>query len=163
MNEAPIEIVPYVPAHLESVVGLSLRAWEPVFESLHAALDEDVYRAFFPDWRKVQSQAVTAACESPEHDTWVAMTDGTVTGFVDVMMHSDGVLGEIHMVAVHPEQQHRGVGRRLTDFAVERLREKGASVAMVETGGDPGHEPARRTYEQAGFRLFPVARYFKKL
>ncbi|MEG3941431.1 hypothetical protein QT995_25235 [Microcoleus sp. S36b_A3] len=34
---------------------------------------------------------------------------------------------------------------------------------MVETGGDPGHERARHTYEKAGFELFPVARYFKKL
>jgi hypothetical protein len=36
-------------------------------------------------------------------------------------------------------------------------------VAMVETGGDPGHAPARRTYEKAGFSLVPVARYFKAL
>jgi hypothetical protein len=34
---------------------------------------------------------------------------------------------------------------------------------MVETGGDPGHERARHTYEKVGFELFPVARYFKKL
>lgn len=37
------------------------------------------------------------------------------------------------------------------------------SVAMVETGGDPGHERARHTYEKAGFELLPAARYFKKL
>ncbi|WP_333326866.1 hypothetical protein [Microcoleus sp. T3_A4] len=36
-------------------------------------------------------------------------------------------------------------------------------MAMVETGGDPGHERARHTYEKAGFELFPAARYFKKL
>jgi hypothetical protein len=34
---------------------------------------------------------------------------------------------------------------------------------LVETGGDPGHERARQTYEKVGFELFPVARYFKKL
>ncbi|MEP6500528.1 hypothetical protein [Microcoleus vaginatus] len=39
----------------------------------------------------------------------------------------------------------------------------GMSVAMVETGGDRGHERARHTYEKVGFELFPVARYFKKL
>jgi hypothetical protein len=33
-------------------------------------------------------------------------------------------------------------------------------VAMVETGGDPGHAAARRTYEKAGCVLSPVARYF---
>lgn len=37
------------------------------------------------------------------------------------------------------------------------------SVAMVETGGDPGHAPARHTYEKVGFGLFPITRYFKKL
>lgn len=37
------------------------------------------------------------------------------------------------------------------------------SVAMVETGGDPGHGPARRTYERAGFTAMPVARYFMAL
>jgi hypothetical protein len=43
------------------------------------------------------------------------------------------------------------------------MKEKGMSVAMVETGGDPGHAPARCTDEKLGFRLLPVARYFKKL
>jgi hypothetical protein len=37
------------------------------------------------------------------------------------------------------------------------------TVAMVETGGDSGHAPARRDYEKAGYTLLPVARYFKAL
>jgi hypothetical protein len=36
-------------------------------------------------------------------------------------------------------------------------------VAMVETGGDPGHAPARRACEKADYTLLPVARYFKAL
>jgi hypothetical protein len=35
--------------------------------------------------------------------------------------------------------------------------------AMVETGGDPGHAAARRTYEKVGYVHLPIARYFKKL
>ncbi len=35
-------------------------------------------------------------------------------------------------------------------------------VAMVETGGDPGHAAARRTYEKAVYVHLPtIARYFK--
>jgi hypothetical protein len=34
---------------------------------------------------------------------------------------------------------------------------------MAETGGDPGHAPARAVYERAGFTLLPVARYFRTL
>jgi hypothetical protein len=36
-------------------------------------------------------------------------------------------------------------------------------VAMVSTGGDPGHAPARRVYEKAAFTLQPSAQYFKAL
>ena len=50
-------------------------------------------------------------------------------------------------------------GTRLTTFALDRMRD----VAMVETGGDPGHAPARRSYEKAGFTLLPIGRYFKAL
>jgi hypothetical protein len=36
-------------------------------------------------------------------------------------------------------------------------------VAVIGTGGDPGHAPARRLYEQAGYRLMQAAQYFKIL
>ena len=54
-------------------------------------------------------------------------------------------------------------GTRLTTFALDRMRDAGMNVAMVETGGDPGHAPARRSYEKAGFTLLPIGRYFKAL
>ena len=156
-------IKPFEESHLESIVGLSLRAWESVHESLRDALDPAVFSALYPDWRILQREDVTKACTSPDHETWVAIEDGVVVGFVDTVLHPESSMGEIHMVAVDPDYQRRGIGTKLTDFAVERLRAAGMSVAMVETGGDPGHEPARRTYERAGFGVLPIARYFKKL
>ena len=39
----------------------------------------------------------------------------------------------------------------------------GVRVAVVETGGDPGHAPARATYAKAGFTSLPIVRYFKDL
>jgi len=155
-------IVPFAQSHLAAVVQLSLRAWEPVFESIRDALEPSVYSAFYPDWREVQRTDVTDACTSPDHDTWIALVDETAVGFVDIT-RSDPVLAEIHMLAVDPAYQGHGIGRQLTEFALARMREAGASVAMVQTGGDPGHAPARRTYEAAGFRCFPAAQYFVKL
>ena len=38
-----------------------------------------------------------------------------------------------------------------------------AATEVVETGGDPGHAPARAAYEAAGFTLLPIARYFRVL
>jgi hypothetical protein len=39
----------------------------------------------------------------------------------------------------------------------------GMDIAVVETGGDPGHVPARAAYEAAGFTLLSMARYFRML
>ncbi len=40
---------------------------------------------------------------------------------------------------------------------------EGLAVAFVGTGGDPGHEPARRFYETLGYRPFPVVQFYKAL
>ena len=72
-------------------------------------------------------------------------------------------MGEIHMIAVDPDFQRRGIAKDLTNHSLAWLKEAGMTTVVVDTGGDPGHAPARRTYESAGFRLFPIARYFKKL
>ena len=34
---------------------------------------------------------------------------------------------------------------------------------MIDTGGDPGHAPARQVYEKANYTLLPIVRYFKAL
>lgn len=36
-------------------------------------------------------------------------------------------------------------------------------VAMIETGGDPGHAPARRLYEHSGYTPLAAVRFFKPL
>ena len=94
---------------------------------------------------------------------WVAIDAGCTVGFVAVKCHAALSMGEIYMLAVDPDYQRRGIGTALTAFALERMRDAGMSVAMVETGGDPGHAPARHTYEKVGFGLLPIASYFKKL
>lgn len=62
-----------------------------------------------------------------------------------------------------PDVQRRGVGLALTQFALLCIVEAGYPLATVGTGGDPGHAPARRTYERAGFSPIPVVHYFQAL
>jgi ribosomal protein S18 acetylase RimI-like enzyme len=158
-----MQIRPYAASDLDAVIRLSLRAWEPVFISLEQTMEPAVYQEFYPDdWRTSQQQAVTTVCTGPEYAVWVAEEEAPV-GFVAIKLHPDSPIGEIYMVAVDPDFQGQGCGSQLTEFALTRIKEAGKSIAMVETGGDPGHAPARRTYEKSGFGLLPVARYFKKL
>ena len=46
---------------------------------------------------------------------------------------------------------------------LEEMRARGLDLAIVATGGDPGHAPARRTYEKAGFIGSPQVWYAKLL
>ena len=154
----------YDDSKLDAIVRLSLRAWEPVFESLRDAMGPAVYRAFYrDDWRAAQRRAVEAVCSSGDLHVWVATEESRTAGFVALKLHPEDRMGEIYMIAVDPDFQRRGIAARLTGHSIDWFRDAGMSIAMVETGGDPGHAPARRAYEVAGFRLLPVARYFKSL
>jgi ribosomal protein S18 acetylase RimI-like enzyme len=158
-----MQITSYDASHVDAVVRLSLRAWSPVFDSLKAELEPSVWQQFYPDgWRVSQEKAVRDTCANADMKTWVAVEAGTVVGFVVVRFH-DGKLGEIYMIAVDPGYQRRGIAMAMTDFAVDRMKEAGMEIAMVETGGDPGHAPARAAYEKAKFRALSLARYFRKL
>jgi ribosomal protein S18 acetylase RimI-like enzyme len=159
-----MQIEPYTHHHLDTVVCLALRAWTPVFESIQKAMNADVYQAFYPDhWRVSQQKAVEDVCAAEDTNVWVAIDGGSILGFVAVKLHSEDSMGEIYMVAVDPDVQGHGIGTALTEFALDWIKEAGMSIAMVETGGDTGHAPARHTYEKVGFELLPIARYFKKL
>lgn len=72
-------------------------------------------------------------------------------------------MGEIYIIAIDPVYRRRGVGEALKASAFDWMRERGLAMAMVETGVDRGHAPARAIYEAAGFERYPVARYFRKL
>jgi len=69
----------------------------------------------------------------------------------------------VQFLVVDPAHQNHGVGTMLNVFALERMKERGVRLARVETGGDPSHAPARRSYEKAGFVPLPLVRYFKNL
>ncbi len=158
-----MKIEPYNEQQADAVVDLSLRAWAPVFVSLKEVLDPPVYEDFYPEgWKVSQEKSVRDTIGSAEMSTWVAMEGDAVAGFMSIKMHS-ATFGEIYMIATDPNFQKRGIASKMTGFALDWMKNKGVTIAMVDTGGDPGHGPARRTYEKAGFGLLPVARYFKKL
>lgn len=158
----PIE--PYQSQHLDTVIQLSLKAWAPVFDSLQNVMNPAVYRAFYANgWRASQAKAVAEACTSAEAKVWVAVEAESTVGFVAAKLHEEDSMGEIYMVAVDPDWQGRGIGSALIDHALDWMKTSGMAIAMVETGGDPGHAPARYAYEKAGFELLPIARYFKSL
>ena len=141
----------------------SLRAWAPVFAWFRRVLGERVYQALYPDLATSQARDVEAVCQDNTAKVWVAEQLGRPVGFVAVRIYTDAQTGEIYMLAVDPLVQRQGIGTVLTSFAMQRLRDAGVGLAVVGTGGDLGHAPARRVYEKAGFVGLPLVRYYARL
>lgn len=148
---------------ITAVVEFSVRAWRPVFESFARLLGPEIFHHLYPEWAADQASAVDSTCRAEGSRVWVAEAGGRPVGFVAVIIHDDTRTGEIYMIAVDPDYQNRGIGSDLVAFAVDRIGERGMELAEIGTGGDPGHAPARRVYEKAGFTPLPLVRYYKAL
>ena len=164
MAEDTIQIRQFRDEDLETIVEFSLRAWRPVFASVRNVLGDEIFLRLHPDWRASQADAVRSSCTDEGRDVFVAVADARPVGFVAVALNAfHERMGAIDIIGVDPDFQRRGVSSRLTEFAAEHMRRSGMDIAVVETGGDPGHAPARAAYETAGFTLLPIARYFRLL
>jgi ribosomal protein S18 acetylase RimI-like enzyme len=157
-----VEVRSFREDDLEAIVEFSLRAWAPVFESVRSILGDEIFVRLHPDWQASQAEAVRSSCTSAERDVFIAVADGRPVGFAAVGLNAfhEG-MGVIDIIGVDPEYQRRGVATQLTESAIEHMRQRGMDIAVVETGGDPGHAPARAAYDAAGFTLLPIARYFR--
>lgn len=158
-----MKIREYKESDWNTLVDITMRAWKPVFEGMSTAISNDIYEIFVPDWQAEQLRTLTAVCVSQDIDKIVAEEDGKLIGFAAASYHPEDFLGQVYIVGVDPDHGRKGVGTQLTEECLSMIKAKGFELAMVETGGDPGHAPARATYESMGFENFPVCRYLKRL
>lgn len=150
---------------LDAVVKLSLRAWEPVFDSLREVLGDPIFaRLHRPDWQTVQAAAVRSASTSEDRDVFVAVAGALPVGFAVIALNAfhDG-MGVVDMIAVDPDYQRRGIATLLMERSADHMREQGMDIAALGTGGDRGHAPARAMYEASGYTALPGVRYLKLL
>ncbi len=133
-----LQIRPYSNDDIEGVIQLSLLAWAPVFSSFRQVLGVRIYTAIYPDWQRQQRRVVERVCADDGFTVYVAQVGETVAGFVAYAVNSDDQTGEVELLAVHPGYQNRGIGTELNTFALEKMRDGGARLAVVGTGGDPG-------------------------
>lgn len=127
-------------------------AFAPVFESFRSILGEEIYALAQAREDEGQSAYLESLfASSSGWDVYVAELDDAVVGFVSIQVKQETRIGEIGLNAVHPDYAGKGIGTRMYEFAIAKMKEADMQVATVSTGGDPSHAPARRAYEKAGF------------
>jgi ribosomal protein S18 acetylase RimI-like enzyme len=159
-----LTIRPLSHADIEPLKELAVSAWEPVFASFQQVLGAKIYSLLYPDWRQGQRDAVAQVCADTERFTsLVAVVDNSIVGFIAYTIDTAEQSGEVELLAVHPDYQNHGIGTRLNSYALDEMKARGVCLAVVATGGDSGHAPARRSYEKAGYTGLPLVRYYKAL
>ena len=149
---------------IEDIVRLSLLAWAPVFDSFEQILGSEIYTTIYPDWRRQQRETVERVFrDRDKFIVWLAELDGTIAGFIVYFLDIQERVGEVDLLAVHPKYQNLGIAEELNNLVLEKMKKSGMKLAVVGTGGDPGHAPARRSYEKAGYTALPLVRYYKVL
>ena len=158
-----LHIRPYKNSDSNELAQLTYLAFEPVFTSFKKILGPKIYPIIYPDWRKTQKEGVEMVSTDEKYTLLVAEADGKVVGYLAYELHENDKSGEVQLLAVHPDFQNQGVGTALNIYALQNMKEAGMNLAVVGTGGDESHAPARRSYEKAGYTALPLVRYYKDL
>jgi GNAT superfamily N-acetyltransferase len=157
-------IRPFASEDLAALKDIAEAAWEPIFDSFRQVLGPAIFTLLYPDWRQRQRDAVAKVCAPDSGMTvYVAEVGGAPVGFIAYEVNVAEGSGEVDLLAVHPDHQNHGIGTALNTFVLDEMKARGVRLAVVATGGDPGHAPARRSYEKAGYTGLPLVRYYKAL
>lgn len=77
----------------------------------------------------------------------IALIDDTPVGFILWQQTPD--TGEVITIAVRPDHQRRGIGRRILDAYERTLGEDGVAESVLDVAAD--NLPAQRLYGSAGY------------
>lgn len=128
------------------------KAFKPIFGSFRNILGDEIYRlAQEPEDNKQSELLSSMLLPGSVWQLFVAELSGKIIGFVSIQLNSESKVGEIGLNAIHPDHSGKGIGTRMYEFAINKMKQSGMQVATVATGGDVSHAPARRAYEKCGF------------
>ena len=164
-QQSRLEMRPYEAADYERVLEICLAAFEPIHQGFEAALGQRIFDLQYDDWKERYAATIrTIAQDDEKIKVYVAAIEGNVAGFIFLLVDAKRQTGEIGLNAVDPPLQGLGIGKAMYEFALAKLKEHGALIACVGTGGDDAHERARRAYAAVGFdRGIPGVYLFKSL
>ncbi len=90
------------------------------------------------------------ALKAPEITFWTIWQDGALMG-CGALKELSPVHGEIKSMRTPSARRGRGAGRKMLEHVVQVATQRGYQLLSLETGSQPGFEPARKLYESRGF------------
>lgn len=155
----------YVQPDLVRLTELTIETFGPFYEdSFRPLVGETIFVNQHGNWRDDYRKQV-AELHDPEQHKYVAVAeeDGVLTGYVAWSIDQVRRNGSIVILAVAADHRRGNVGTGLCEHAFGAMRQHGAEVVEIGTGGDDFHAPARALYESLGCVQLPVAVYYRTL
>lgn len=155
-----LKIRPVCESDRDRVADIGIRAWKPIYDGYQKQLGDELFGVFYenPAERKLRN----ILHEMQDLPFFVGELDGKVVAFASCSI--EGKVGEIMGNAVDPEFAGCGYGGEMQRYVLSYMKEQGCTHAVVETGLDEAHAPARHAYEKNGFeKKLPSVKYFRKL
>lgn len=157
-----VKIVPCEDIHIDKAIEITYVAWEPIFEKYREELGEEMFSDLYGDWKDMKYKRVYDGLTSGKG--FIALVNGEVAGFIFYEVDKEKKKGIIEENAVSSKYRGMGIARKMYEFVLGKMREEGMKYAMVTTGLDEAHAPARRAYEKAGFdKTLESVRYFMEI
>lgn len=158
-------IRPFVQRDLARLTELTIETFQPFYEGVFRPLvGEAVFANRHGNWRDDYHRQVAELHDPSQHKYLaVAEVSNVITGYAAWSVDSARRSGSVEILAVTAEHRRDGTGTALCEHAFGEIRQLGAEVVEIGTGGDPFHAPARALYESLGCVQIPVAVYFRQL
>jgi len=142
----------FAPDDLATLQSIREAAFAPVFDSFRSIVGEQIAALAFRTADQEQAKHLDEMCAAESSHRVLVVTCGEQTvGFVSYTLDAEQRTGEIGLNAVSPEYAGRGIGTWMYEHVLAVMKEQGMQLAVVGTGGDDSHAPARRSYAKAGF------------
>ena len=157
-----IKIVPCEEKHIKDAIELTYIAWQPIFDGYFNELGEEMFNVFYSGWKDTKYRRVYEGLMSERG--YVALIEDKVVGFIFYIVDEATKTGIVEENAVSSEFRGLGIAQKMYNFIFDKMRGEGMVYAVVGTGLDDAHAPARKAYEKAGFdRAIESIKYYKEL
>ncbi len=133
-------------------VGYTIRSFQPEDAEQLVAVNAAAF-AHHPEQGRLSLEDFLTMTDQPWFDPagcLVALYDGRLVGFHWTKRH-DTQLGEVYVIAVHPDHEGRGLGRALLSAGLAYLEEIGCTRVQLYVEADQQRVVA--LYQAAGFDI----------
>ncbi|MFO8081232.1 MAG: GNAT family N-acetyltransferase [Armatimonadota bacterium] len=121
--------------------------------SIHGILERKFGKLRDTSWAERKARDIDEDIAAEPEGVLVAEDDsGTVVGYITTITDEESGIGRIPNLAVAPDTQGQGVGKKLINAAIDRFEEQGMELIKIETLAT--NEVGRGLYPRFGFEDF---------